>query len=117
MTDFYRTLVNETIYGTDCIVLDDPTIREFLDWKSVESTRVNESSKVQGVYSDEGLYDFFIGFDEYKRVTDFKAKQILGWNPKGNLPEWISTYTDTLLSKHKKVLSCSSSATGQIPFA
>ena len=79
MTDFYRTLVNETIYGTDCIVLDDPTIREFLDWKSVESTRVNESSKVQGVYSDEGLYDFFIGFDEYKKVTDFKAKQILGW--------------------------------------
>lgn len=79
MADFYKTLVNETIYGTDCIVLDDSTIREFLDWKLKKSMRLSESSKVQGVYSDEGLYDFFIGFDEYKRVTDFKARQILGW--------------------------------------
>ena len=62
-------LVNELLYGEDKIVITDSLIEQYL----------NENSQVQGVYSDEGLYDFFANFADYKRVTAFKATQILGW--------------------------------------
>ena len=75
MTDFYRDLVNEVVYGTDCIVLDKKTIERFL----YETNYLNEFKGVQGVYSDEGLYDFFDNFADYKRVSDSKAKKVIGW--------------------------------------
>ncbi len=62
-------LVNEVLYGEDKIVLSDSLIEKFL----------NESSQVQGVYSDEGLYDFFANFADYKRISKDKASKILGW--------------------------------------
>ena len=67
--NFGKQLVYDTIYGEDTIVLDESTIKRFL----------LEASKVQGVYSDEGLYDFFVNFKDYKRVTAHKAKMVLGW--------------------------------------
>ena len=75
--NFYKKLVSELMYGEDCVVLDNDTISEFVHWKKY----VIESSSKSGIsgISDEGLYDFFIGFDDYKRVTDNKAKAILGW--------------------------------------
>ncbi len=75
MTDFYRDLVNEVVYGTDCIVLDKKTIKRFL----YETNYLNEFKGVQGVYSDEGLYDFFDNFADYKRISDSKAKKVIGW--------------------------------------
>ena len=71
----YKNIVNEVIYGTDCVVLDDHTIEKFLD----ETNVLNELKGVQGVYSDEGLYDFFPNFSVYKRVSKEKASAILGW--------------------------------------
>lgn len=62
-------LVNELLYGKDHIILSDNLIKQFL----------TESSKVQGVYSDEGLYDFFANFADYKRITKDKATKIIGW--------------------------------------
>ena len=75
--NFYKKLVSELMYGEDCVVLDNDTISEFVHWKKY----VIESSSKSGIsgISDEGLYDFFVGFDDYKRVTDNKAKAILGW--------------------------------------
>ena len=73
---FYRDLVNEVIYGPDTVVLDDQTIAKFL----YDTNILNEFKGVQGVYSDEGLYDFFNNFADYKRVSDFKAKEVLGWS-------------------------------------
>ena len=73
---FYRDLVNEVIYGPDTVVLDDQTIAKFL----YDTNILNEFKGVQGVYSDEGLYDFFDNFADYKRVSDFKAKEVLGWS-------------------------------------
>ena len=66
---FGKQLVYDTVYGEDTVVLDESTIKKFLA----------EASKVQGVYSDEGLYDFFVNFKDYKRVTAYKAKMVLGW--------------------------------------
>ena len=65
MSDYSKRLVNEAVYGVDCLVLDDVTIQEFLEWRE----NLHEGSQVQGVYSDEGLYDFFAGFNDYKRVS------------------------------------------------
>ena len=62
------------MYGKDCIVLDGSTVKRY-----VKSKRINEAAKVQGVYSDEGLYDFFASFRDYKRISDSKATKILGW--------------------------------------
>lgn len=75
LTDFYRDLVNEVVYGTDCIVLDKKTIKKFL----YETNCLNEFKGVQGVYSDEGLYDFFNNFSDYKRISKEKAAEVLGW--------------------------------------
>ena len=75
MKDYIKSLVNEVIYGVDCLVLDNKTIEEFLIWRD----SLNESSYVQGVYSDEGLYDFFVGFDDYKKISKKNASEIMGW--------------------------------------
>ena len=77
---FYKNIVNEVIYGTDCVVLDDHTIKKFLD----ETNVLNELKGVQGVYSDEGLYDFFNSFGDYKRVSP-KHADILGWEVLGDI--------------------------------
>ena len=63
MSDYSKRLVNEAVYGVDCLVLDDITIQEFLEWRE----NLHEGSQVQGVYSDEGLYDFFSGFSDSSR--------------------------------------------------
>ena len=60
--DFAKNLIYESMYGKDCIVLDGSTVKRY-----VKSKRINEAAKVQGVYSDEGLYDFFASFRDYKR--------------------------------------------------
>ena len=75
MSDYSKRLVNEAVYGVDCLVLDDITIQEFLEWRE----NLHEGSQVQGVYSDEGLYDFFSGFNDYKRVSKSNAARIIGW--------------------------------------
>ena len=77
INNWYKKFVNEISYGTECVVLDRSAIREFIDWKKFlcENT---VASRINGI-SDEGLYDFFQGFDDYKRVVDHKAKQIIGW--------------------------------------
>ena len=62
------------MYGKDCIVLDESTVKRY-----VKSKGINEGSQVQGVYSDEGLYDFFASFKDYKKIADSKATKILGW--------------------------------------
>ena len=72
---FSKQLAYESLYGENCIVLDEDTIRKYLK----DRENISESSKVQGVYSDEGLYDFFASFREYRRVSDLKATQVLGW--------------------------------------
>jgi hypothetical protein len=75
--NFAKRLVNEMLYGEDCITLDDVQIQEFID----SSKSLQEASGMLNIagISDEGLYDFFIGFSDYKRVTDHKAKLVLGW--------------------------------------
>jgi hypothetical protein len=77
INSWYKHFVNELSYGVECVILDKSTIRKFIDWKKFlfEGT---VASRTNGI-SDEGLYDFFIGFDDYERVTDYKAKQIIGW--------------------------------------
>jgi len=72
--DFAKNLIYETMYGKDCIVLDESTVKRY-----VKSKGINEGSQVQGVYSDEGLYDFFASFKDYKKISDSKATKILGW--------------------------------------
>ena len=69
MSDYIKRLVNEAVYGVDCLVLDDSTIESFLSWRE----NLSEGSQVQGVYSDEGLYDFFSGFSDYKRISKSNA--------------------------------------------
>ena len=63
------------MYGEGCIVLDKVLVEDYIKEREV----ISESSKVQGVYSDEGLYDFFASFKDYKRVTAANALKILGW--------------------------------------
>ena len=75
MKRLYKNIAYETMYGEGCIVLDNDLIKQYI----VESERLSESSQVQGVYSDEGLYDFFASFSDYKEVTKFKATKIIGW--------------------------------------
>ena len=75
MSDYIKRLVNEAVYGVDCLVLDDSTIESFLSWRE----NLSEGSQVQGVYSDEGLYDFFSGFSDYKRISKSNASKIIGW--------------------------------------
>jgi len=69
MTTLSEQIANEVLYGKDPIIITDSLIENFLA----------ESSNVQGVYSDEGLYDFFSSFDAYKKITKSKAAKILGW--------------------------------------
>ena len=76
MPDYIKKLVNEAVYGVDCLVLDNGTIDDFLSWRKT----LNEGSQVQGVYSDEGLYDFYSGFDDYKRISKSNAAKVLGWS-------------------------------------
>ena len=68
-TRLSKQLLYESLYGEGAILLDRDTVKAF----------INESSKVQGVYSDEGLYDFFASFSDYKRVQSSNALKILGW--------------------------------------
>lgn len=75
MSKFSKQLAHDVIYGENSAVLDNDTIDQFLH----ETRILNEGNKVQGVYSDEGLYDFFAGFGDYKRITKHKALQVLGW--------------------------------------
>ena len=75
MSDYIKRLVNEAVYGVDCLVLDNTTIEEFLEWRE----NLHEGSQVQGVYSDEGLYDFFAGFKDYERISKANAARIIGW--------------------------------------
>ena len=72
--DFAKNLIYETMYGKDCIVLDKSAVDRY-----IKSNRIDESATVQGVYSDEGLYDFFASFKDYKKISDSKATKILGW--------------------------------------
>ena len=75
MSDYIKRLVNEAVYGVDCLVLDSTTIQEFLEWRE----NLHEVSNVQSVYSDEGLYDFFIGFKDYERISKDDAAKVMGW--------------------------------------
>ncbi len=75
MSDYIKRLVNEAVYGVDCLVLDNTTIQEFLEWRE----NLHEVSNVQSVYSDEGLYDFFIGFKDYERISKDDAAKVMGW--------------------------------------
>jgi len=75
MKRVYKNLLYETMYGEGCIVLDKVLVKDYIKEREV----LSESSKVQGVYSDEGLYDFFASFKDYKRVTAANALKILGW--------------------------------------
>ena len=78
MSDFFsKRLVYDTIYGEGAVVLDSDTIAQFL----YETGILSESTKAANVngISDEGLYDFFASFSDYKRITDSKAKIVLGW--------------------------------------
>ena len=68
-TRLSKQLLYESLYGENAFVLDREAVRDF----------INESSQVQGVYSDEGLYDFFASFADYKRVQSANALKILGW--------------------------------------
>ena len=68
-TRLSKQLLYESLYGEGAIVLDRETVKDF----------INESSMVQGVYSDEGLYDFFASFADYKRIQSSNALKILGW--------------------------------------
>ena len=77
MSDFFsKRLVYDTIYGEGAVVLDSDTISQFL----YETNILSESTKAANIngISDEGLYDFFASFSDYKRITDSKAKVILG---------------------------------------
>ena len=69
-----RQIAYETAYGSECFVLDKDAVREFIEFKET----IKEST-VQGVYSDEGLYDFFASFKDFKKISDLKASQVLGW--------------------------------------
>jgi len=74
---FSKRLVYDTIYGEGAVVLDSDTISQFL----YETGILSESTKAANIngISDEGLYDFFASFADYKRIVDSKAKVILGW--------------------------------------
>jgi len=60
MKRVYKNLLYETMYGEGCIVLDKVLVKDYIKEREV----LSESSKVQGVYSDEGLYDFFASFKD-----------------------------------------------------
>ena len=75
MKRLYKNIAYEAMYGEGCIVLDNELVKQYID----ESERISEGSQVQGVYSDEGLYDFFASFRDYRRVTKLKATQVIGW--------------------------------------
>ncbi len=70
-----KQIAYQTAYGDECFVLDKDAVKDFIDLKE----NINEAAKVQGIYSDEGLYDFFASFKDYKKVSDHKAAQVLGW--------------------------------------
>ena len=72
---FGKNIAYSVIYGVDAVVIDDDFVQSFIPKSKV----LLESSKVQGVYSDEGLYDFYNGFSSYKKVTKEKAAKVLGW--------------------------------------
>ena len=59
-TRLSKQLLYESLYGEGAIVLDRETVKDF----------INESSKVQGVYSDEGLYGNGIGVKITKHVSE-----------------------------------------------
>ena len=75
MKRLYKNIAYEAMYGEGCIVLDNELVKQYID----ESERISEGSQVQGVYSDEGLYDFFASFRDCRRVTKLKATQVIGW--------------------------------------
>ena len=75
MKRVYKNLLYETMYGEGCIVFDKALISDYIK----ERQTISEVSQVQGVYSDEGLYDFFASFKDYKRVTAANALKVLGW--------------------------------------
>ena len=62
---FSKRLVYDTIYGEGAVVLDSDTISQFL----YETGILSESTKAANIngISDEGLYDFFASFADYKR--------------------------------------------------
>jgi hypothetical protein len=75
MSKFSKRLAYDVMYGENSVVLDDDTIEQFL----YETKILKESSQVQGVYSDEGLYDYFSGFSDYKKISKSKAAKVMGW--------------------------------------
>lgn len=76
MSKFSKQLAYDVMYGEGSVVLDTDTIEQFL----YETKFLKENSQVQmGVYSDEGLYDFFSGFSDYKRISKSKAAKVMGW--------------------------------------
>ena len=66
-----RQIAYQTAYGSECFVLDKEAVKEFIEFKET----IKEST-VQGVYSDEGLYDFFASFRDFKKVASIKAAQV-----------------------------------------
>ena len=70
-----KQIAYQAAYGDECFVWDKDAVKEFI----ASRENINEAAKVQGVYSDEGLYDFFASFKDFEKVSDIKAAQVLGW--------------------------------------
>ena len=70
-----KQIAYQTAYGDECFVLDKEAVKEYI----ADREKITEAAKVQGVYSDEGLYDFFASFKDFEKVSDIKAAQVLGW--------------------------------------
>ena len=70
-----KQIAYQAAYGDECFVWDKQAVKEFIESRE----KITEAAKVQGVYSDEGLYDFFASFKDFKKVSDIKAAQVLGW--------------------------------------
>ena len=70
-----RQIAYQAAYGDECFVLDKDAVKDFINSRE----KIDEAAKVQGVYSDEGLYDFFASFRDFEKVSDIKAAQVLGW--------------------------------------
>ena len=70
-----KQIAYQAAYGDECFVWDKDAVKDFI----ASRENINEAAKVQGVYSDEGLYDFFASFKDFEKVSDIKAAQVLGW--------------------------------------
>ena len=70
-----KQIAYQAAYGDECFVLDKEAVKEYI----ADREKITEAAKVQGVYSDEGLYDFFASFKDFEKVSDIKAAQVLGW--------------------------------------